>query len=134
MEWSASFMPEAPELLKTLPGKWDQGASYISWQTPAGLVSSDLLCYEVRQIWRSDPFSWSEGPWISVGKAEDVWIDVPEGVSVGTAFYLEVRTVTQNGISGFAARSEELAYAETQPSYLKGPPIGAILNLLLSSS
>ncbi|MDZ7832968.1 MAG: hypothetical protein U5L07_14570 [Desulfobacterales bacterium] len=132
LEWSAASMPEAPALVETLPGKWDKGSSYISWETSTEMDSSDLLCYEVRQIWRSaDTLSWASGPWISVGRAEEVWLDVPEGVALGTAFYLEIRTVTQNGISGFAARSEELAYAETQPSYFGGPPIGAILNLLL---
>lgn len=133
LEWNADSMPEAPTFTETLPGKWDKGSSYISWETPTGLDALDLLCYEVRQIWRSaDTLNWTDGPWISVGRAQKVWLDVPEGVTLGTAFYLEIRTVTQNGISGFAARSEELAYAETQPSSFKDIPMGAILNLLLS--
>jgi len=132
MEWSAASMPEAPTLAETLPGKWDKGSSYVSWETPIFLDASDLLCYEVRQIWQSTPLNWTDGPWISVGRAQEVWLDVPEDVTLGTAFYLEIRTVNQNGISGFAARSKELAYAETQPISFKGFPMGAIFNLLLS--
>ena len=133
MEWSANSMPDAPTLTETLPGKWDNGSSYISWETPTGLAASDLLCYEVRQIWHSaETLKWIDGPWISVGRANEAWLDVPEGVNIGTAFYLEIRTVSQNGISGFSARSKELAYAQTQPGSLIGPPMGAILNLLFS--
>jgi hypothetical protein len=133
MEWNGAFMPQVPSLVKTLPGKWDNGSSYISWETPEGLDSSDLLCYEVRQIWYStQDLKWIDGPWVSVGRDTEAWLDVPEGVNLDTPFYLEVRAVTQNGISGFADRSDELAYAKIQPSIFKGPSMGAILNLLLS--
>ena len=110
LEWSDLSMPGSPNLEEVRPACWDAGETTIRWANPVGMDPEDILYHEVQQIWRSNPLTWTVGPWISVGPVNETELEIPETVNLGTEFHVNVRTFDQSGCSGFQSRSEELAF------------------------
>ncbi|MBK7660284.1 MAG: hypothetical protein IPJ28_14640, partial [Betaproteobacteria bacterium] len=103
LDWMGEQVPGPP---RALSAAFHGGKTWVEWDLPLAMAATDLLYYEVRQLWQAAA-GWTTGPWQSVGTFELASLDSPAGLLPGGKILVEVRAWHGTGVAGTAARSAE---------------------------
>ncbi|MCA9433761.1 MAG: hypothetical protein KC940_24790, partial [Candidatus Omnitrophica bacterium] len=105
LDWSLSDVPNMPTWKEVRAGTFPGGFTLLEWDTDP--ADEEVLKYEIRQIWEEIDGE-HYGSWQSVGVADRVLLEIPEGASLDYPYSIEVRAFNREGFGGFVARTVQL--------------------------